>query len=246
MLMPAHLVSIAHLESLRGISLNPDGSLRIGAMTRHAELASSAMVQKGWPMLARMASQLANPQVRNQGTLGGNLCYADPTTDPPACLLALEAEICIAAGHGERRVPMADFIVDYYTTALQDGELLTAIMVPSMPVDASANYTRFLKTAAEHRPLANVSAVARTQRGSCIEARIAVGAAIAVPARMARAEEFLRGRSLSVDTVAQAADLIASEVDPISDSRGDAAYRRDMIRVIARRNLSALFALPTE
>ena len=246
MLMPAHLVSISHLRELQGVELAPDGSLRIGALARHAEIASSALVQRGWPMLARMAAQLANPQVRNQGTLGGNLCYADPSTDPPACLMALGAQVCIATRDGERRVPMADFVVDYYTTALQEGELLASIVVPALPVDARAHYTRFLRTAAEHRPLANISVVLRTQGGKCTAASIAVGAAVAVPARVARAEDFLLGRTLSAEAVAQAADIIASDINPISDARGDAGYRRDMVRVIARRNLSALSGLTQE
>ena len=96
MLTPSHIVSIARLDALRGISFDAREGLRIGALSRHCDVARSPLVQQHYPMLAAMAAQVANPQVRHQGTIGGNLCYADPATDPPSCLLALDARVTLA------------------------------------------------------------------------------------------------------------------------------------------------------
>ena len=246
MLMPSHLLSLARLAPLRGIDHDARQGLRIGALALHAEVAAHPLVRRHAPMLAAMAAQVANPQVRNQGTLGGNLCYADPATDPPTCLLALDARVRLASHRGTRELPLADFIVDYYTTALEPDELVQDILVPPQPDDARGRYARFLRTAAEHRPMVSVAARVRREGAACSEARIVVGAATPVPARPARAEACLAGRVVTADLVAEAADLAAADLDPIDDLRGSADYRRAMVRVQVRRTLAALFDLPTE
>lgn len=246
MLTPSHLVSLGRLAPLRGIHMDTQGWLRIGALTLHAELAASPLVARHWPMLASMAGRVANPQVRNQGTLGGNLCYADPSTDPPGCLMALDAQVVLASRRGERLLPMTEFLVDYYTTALEPDELVTEIRVPPLPADARGLYARFRRTAAEHRPLASVALVLRVQGQTCVEARIAVGASTPIPLRLPRAEAFLAGQALTADRLAQAADMVASDIQPVSDARGSADFRRDMVRVVARRNLARLAGLASE
>ena len=107
--------------SLRGITYDDKLGLRIGALTLHSELARSPLVRTHFPMLADMASRLANPQVRNQGTIGGNLCYADPATDPPSCLMALDAEVVLSSAKGSRILKIEDFVLDYFVTALGRG-----------------------------------------------------------------------------------------------------------------------------
>ena len=246
MLTPTHLVSLGRLQHLRGIALDAPGGLRIGALTPHAEVAASPLVRERWPMLASMASRVANPQVRNQGTIGGNLCYADPSTDPPGCLLALDAQVVLASARGERVLAMPDFLVDYYTTALEPDELLSEIRVPAMAADATGRYARFLRTAAEHRPLVSVALVARRQGAVCTEARIAVGASTPIPVRLPRAEAFLAGKTVTPEVAAEAAAIAAADIDPVSDARGDADFRRAMVRVVAQRNIAGLFGLPEE
>lgn len=246
MLRPSHLVSLARLASLQGIDFDARCGLRIGALALHAEVAVHPLVRQHAPMLAAMAAQVANPQVRNQGTLGGNLCYADPATDPPTCLLALDASVRLASRRGTRELPLADFIVDYYTTALEPDELVQDIVVPPQPANASGRYARFLRTAAEHRPMASVAARVRRDAAVCTEARIVVGAAAPVPVRLARAEACLTGRAVTLDLVAEAADAAATDIDPIDDLRASADYRRAMVRVQLRRTLAALFDLPME
>lgn len=246
MLSPARLVSIGHLEALRGIDFDAKQGLRIGALTRHAELAADPAVQAHYPMLASMAARVANPQVRNQGTLGGNLCYADPATDPPGCLMALDARVVIRGPEGDRRLPIEDFLVDYYTTALAPGELITEIRLPPPAEGDRGHYARHLRTAAEHRPLVSVAAWVRPGDNGCAAARLVVGASTVVPTRVPRAEALLMDKPMSEATLTEAAELIAGDISPISDARGSAEYRREMVRVIARRSLAHLFALPLE
>jgi len=243
MLAPTHLVSLARIGALRGIDFDPRNGLRIGALSRHSDVANSAIVQKHYPVLASMASRVANPQVRNQGTIGGNLCYADPSTDPPGCLMALDAQVVLGSARGERVLSIEEFLVDYYVTALEADEMVVEIRVPPLAADTDGVYTRFLRTAAEHRPLASVALVAQRDGRLCREARLSVGASTPIPMRPRRAEAFLEDRVVTPEVVAEVADIVAADIEPVSDARGSAEFRRDMVRVVARRTVAALFGL---
>ncbi len=245
MLTPTHVVSVARIDALRGISFNPQQGLRIGALSRHCDVARSPLIQQHYPMLAAMAAQVANPQVRHQGTIGGNLCYADPATDPPSCLMALGAQVVLASARGERVLGMEEFLVDYYVTAIEPDEVVLEIRVPVPTADASGMYTRFLRTAAEHRPLVNVALSTRRSGMQCHEARLVVGASTPIPARLARAESFLDGKTITLDIAAEAADIVAADILAMSDSRGSEEFRRDMVRVVAKRTIANLFDLAT-
>lgn len=243
MLAPTHLISVAKIEALRGIRFDAQVGLRIGALERHSDVARSALVQQHAPVLASMAARVANPQVRNQGTLGGNLCYADPSTDPPGCLMALDAQVVLGSVRGERVLSIEEFLVDYYVTALEPDEIVVEIRVPPLPAGTEGVYTRFLRTAAEHRPLASVALVARREGTLCRQARIAVGASVPVPARLRRAEAFLEGRTVTPAVAAEVADMVTQDIEPVSDLRGSADYRREMVRAVTRRTVAELFGL---
>jgi carbon-monoxide dehydrogenase medium subunit len=242
MVSPTHVISLRNIRELRGIIYERTLGLRIGALTRHSELAGSALARTHFPMLADMASRLANPQVRNQGTIGGNLCYADPATDPPSCLMALGAEVVLSSAKGQRVLKIEDFVLDYFVTALGADELVSEIRVP--PSSFNAGYhARFLRTAAEHRPLVNLAVTMKRNGDLCEEVRLVAGASTAKPTRLKQAENYLKGKSVNPRIAAEAADIGASEIDPISDIRGDGEFRRDMLRVVARRTISQLFGL---
>src|SRR5690606_38835570 len=196
------------------------------------------------PVLASMAARVANPQVRNQGTIGGNLCYADPSTDPPGCLMALNAQVVLGSARGERVLSLEALLVDYYVTALEPDEIVLEIRVPPLAAGTEGVYSRFLRTAAEHRPLASVALVARREGALCREARIAVGASTPIPTRLRRAEAFLEGRSITPEVAVEAADMVAEDIEPVSDLRGSADFRRGMVRAVARRTVAELFGLP--
>ncbi len=243
MLNPTHVVSLARIDALRGISFDAGKGLRIGALSRHCDVAASSVVQQHFPMLASMAARLANPQVRNQGTIGGNLCYGDPATDPPGCLMALDAQVVLANARSERVLSIEEFLVDYYVTAIEPDEVVIELRIPVPALDASGSYVRFLRTAAEHRPLVNVSLLARHSGAQCHSARLVVGASVPVSRRVNRAEEFLAGKTMTTEVAQEAADIVAADIEPLSDSRGSADYRRDMVRVVTRRTIAGLFGL---
>jgi carbon-monoxide dehydrogenase medium subunit len=190
-----------------------------------------------------MAARLANPQVRNQGTIGGNLCYADPATDPPACLLALGARVVLASHRGTRELALEDFLVDYYETALGQDELLQEIRLPALPPGARGVYARFLRTAAEHRPLATVATVVQVEGDVCTRARIAVGAAVPVAQRLPSAEAELAGFAITRERIEHCAANAAATLSPLDDARGSAAYRQAMVRVQLLRSLGDAFGL---
>jgi carbon-monoxide dehydrogenase medium subunit len=241
---PRALISLAGLPELKGMNWDDAKGLRIGAFTLQDELARHAAVARHYPALAHLARHMANPQVRHQGTIGGNLCYGDPSTDPPTGLLVWDTEVEIANGQASRRLPLRDFLVDYFTTALAPDELLVAVHLPRPPADARSRYARHMRTAAEHRPLVAVATMARVGQGQCSELRLAVGASSVVPRRLSGAEAVLTGRAPTTALVAEAADTAAHELDALDDARGSAEFRRAMVRVTVRRELTALFELP--
>jgi len=240
MVTPTHVISLRNIRDLRGITYDNKTGLRIGALTLHAELARSPLARTHFPMLADMASRLANPQVRNQGTIGGNLSYADPATDPPSCLMALNADVVLSSARGNRILKVEDFVVDYYVTALEPDELVSEIRIPPSAFNAGY-HARFLRTAAEHRPLVNLAVSLNKQGDVCEDVRMVAGAATATPTRLRKTEELLRGQTFTQRVAADAAELAATEVDPISDIRGNADFRREMVRVVCRRTLEGLF-----
>ncbi len=243
MLSPISVISLGRLHELRRIDFDARNGLRIGAMARHCEIAASPWVRTHFPVLASMASRLANPQVRNQGTLGGNLCYADPSTDPPGCLLALGAQAVILGPAGERVLPFDAFLVDYFTTALEPDEILTEIRVPLSPPQTVATYVRHLRTAAEHRPLANVTLVVQRHQVTCIGASLVIGASTAIPMHLSRAESLLCGQTVTLNLAEEAADIAAKDMLAISDARGSADLRRTVVRGLVKRTIAETFGL---
>ena len=181
--------------------------------------------------------------MRNQGTIGGNLCYADPSTDPPGCLMALDASVVLGSTRGERVLSMEEFLVDYYTTAMQSDELLLEIRVPLQAPGTQGEYTRFLRTAAEHRPLVSVALVVQREGQICHQARLVVGASTPVPTRLRRAEDCLRGKTVNAQLAAQVAAIVAEDIQPVSDLRGSSEFRRAMVGVVTRRTVSMLFGI---
>ncbi len=246
LLGPCTLVTLARLDALHGISVDAQGQLHIGALSLHAQVAQSDIVRKHSPVLAHMASQVGNPQVRNQGTLGGNLCYADPATDPACCLLALDARIVLVSFRGKRELPLNEFLVDYFTTAIESDELVHEIIVPPSPASVRASYARFLRTPAEHRPMVSVAARVQVDQGVCTAATLVIGASVAVASRVKAAELCLAGQAPTLERIYEAAAKAAASITPLDDLRGSEAYRRQMVQVQVRRTLAQLFELNLE
>ena len=184
-----HLVDVKPIAELGGIAV-ADGSLRIGGAVTHRAIERSPMVAAGWPSLARMESRLANIRVRSVGTLGGNLSFADPHSDPATFLLAADARVVLGAGEERRAIPIGAFVRGPYETALGPGELLVAVEVPPVPAGSAMEHLRF---AFHERPAATVSCFVRVSNGRLEEARIAVGSVGIVPVRVPEGEGMLAG-----------------------------------------------------
>jgi aerobic carbon-monoxide dehydrogenase medium subunit len=249
MLNPKALVSLDKLADLRGISFDSNTGLHIGALSLHADVANHAAIRQHYPMLAHMAAHLANPQVRNQGTIGGNLCYADPATDPPGCLMALNANVVLQSSRRKRTLKIEDFLTDYYTTALESDELLVGVTIPPPIQNSVSHYTRFRRTAAEHRPILNISFHAlKSSRSEGIfvnDVRLVVAASTPMPTRLRQAEELLSTEPISEGLIESVAKLASEQANVMSDQRGSEDYRRQMIHVVTRRSLQTAFELST-
>jgi aerobic carbon-monoxide dehydrogenase medium subunit len=218
---PAVLIDIARARDLSGITVD-GGELVIGATTRHADLASSELVQAEAPLLAHAASLVGDPQIRHRGTIGGSLAHADPAADLPMALVALGGSVELTGPVGSRRVAADDFFTGFFETALADGELLTAVRVPRRP-GVPWGYQKFVRRANDW---AIVGAAA-------IGGRVALANMASVPMRARAAEEALAAGA----SPAQAAELAADGTSPGEDIHADREFRQHLARVLTRRAL---------
>jgi len=231
---PGVLVSLSGIPELVGITASKDGGLRIGAMTRHNDTAGSKQFRAGQCVVPAAAARIANQVVRNMGTMGGSISFADPAADYLPALVAAEASVEIAGPQGRRLVPIADFVIDWYTTALEPGELVTAILVPPALAGSIGLYEKLDRVAGDFA-IASVALVLTLEDGVCRAARIAVGGCGPSPVRLAEAEAGLVGRTLTDAGIATAGALLAAACDPVDDVRASAAYRRAVVpRLLAK------------
>jgi len=237
---PDRLVSLHRIPALTEVGAER-GVLEIGAMTTLAVLARHGAVRSGWPLLAQATGRVATPAIRSTATLGGNLCYAEAASDPAPALLCLDAQVRVADGVGERVVPIAELFTGFYETAVASGEILTGVRVPAPPAAARSDYVKFCPRSAEDKPLVGVAALFTTDAGQRVETiRIGLGGAAPTPVRARGAERVVQGQILTDAVAREAAEVAASEAEPLSDLMGSADYRREMIRVWLRRLLTGL------
>lgn len=225
---PDVLVDLAGLDELKTIGFSANGLLQIGAMVTYTQLVGSSEVDVARPILAEVAATIGDVQVRNRGTIGGNVCVSDPTNHLPPLLVVLGATFTIRGAGGERTVPAEDFFLGVYLTAVGEGELLTAIEVPpsSGAGDGFAGVT-----IGKHGTYV-VNAAASISNGG---ARIAIGCVAAAPVRATTMEDRLAGGDFSDDAVHTAAEGLGASLDPPSDVHGSADYRRHLAEVSAVR-----------
>jgi carbon-monoxide dehydrogenase medium subunit len=217
--------------------VDEDGTLHVGATATHRLVERSPMVRTGWPVLAEVEGTLANLRVRAQGTLGGNLCFADPHSDPATWLLAADALVVLAAGDARRTLPVGEFLVGPWQTALGPGELLVAVEVPALPARSGMAHLRF---ATHERPTATVSCLVRVADGAVAEARIAVGSVGERHVRAGDAEALLVGLDAArpdEEALDAAGRLTAEVAQADTDSNGSAEYKTDLVRVLTGRAL---------
>jgi carbon-monoxide dehydrogenase medium subunit len=240
LVQPRCLVSLRDVQGLGGIEAT-NGSLRLGALVTHREVEVSPLVRPRLPVLAETFRRVATVRVRHMATVGGALAHGDPNQDPPVTLLALGARVEIRGARGSRELPLGEFFRDYYETALEPGEVVTAVTVPSaLPAASGAAFLKFLpRTADDYATVAAAAIVILEPDGErCREARIALGSVGVTPLRVGAAEALLSGQRLGESLLQAAGEAAKGAVDPLSDHRGSAAYKREMTAVMVKRALT--------
>jgi aerobic carbon-monoxide dehydrogenase medium subunit len=230
---PSTLVDVSRIDALRGVRDDGD-AIVIGAMTTHDTLVRDPLVLQHAPLLAQAAATVGDRQVRHLGTFGGSLSHADPAGDLPAVALALDASMQVVGRGASRAVAAGDFFVDYLTTALEPGELLTEIRIPKLGEGWATHYEKFNRVA-QAWAIVGVAAAVRRSNGSIAEARIGLTNMGSTPLRARAAEEALAGSDAAPDAVRAAADHAAEGTHAPSDLSGAADYREHLARVLTRR-----------
>lgn len=230
-----HLVDLKTIPGLRDLALQGE-ALVIGPLATHRQLERSAVLRRHLPVLAELEAGIANTRVRAAGTLGGNLCFAEPHSDPATFLTAWGASLVLTSAAGQREVPVEDFFLDVLSTAREPAEILTAVQLPLRPPPVHSSYQRFRL---HERPTATVAAVLELADGVITGARLAIGGVSPVPRRAAEAEAVLLDQRPGGDVFASAADEAGRAADPVDDIYGSSEYKRHLVGVLTRRALNA-------
>lgn len=234
---PAFLVDLNRISGLAYI--NEDGGfLKIGGLTREADIELSPLVRRKYPLLFDTAGVIADPQVRNLATVGGNLAHGDPANDHPAAMMALGAQIVATGKKGERVIPVENFFVSLFTTALEPGEILTEIRIPIPPPRSGGTYLKVERKVGDFATAAVAAQVTLDDKGAIAKAGIALTNAGPTPIKARKAEDFLRGKKPDAATIAQAAQHAADDAQPSSDLRGPAEYKKGLIKELAKRAIT--------
>jgi aerobic carbon-monoxide dehydrogenase medium subunit len=233
---PEIVIDLGRIESLRGVRDDGD-AIVIGAMTTHADVLTNPLVRENAFVIIKAAEQLADPQVRHRGTFGGALAHADPAGDLGAPCLALDAEFVIAGPGGTRTVAAEDFFVDLFTTAIEEGEILTEVRIPKRP-GWGAHYEKFVRVAHQW-PIVAVAAAVKVDGNTISEARVGLTNMGSTPLRARSVEAALVGRPATDEAVRAAAASAGDGTNPPSDLNGDADYRRHLATVLTRRAVLA-------
>jgi carbon-monoxide dehydrogenase medium subunit len=232
----AHLVDIGRIPGLEYVK-EEGGFLKIGAMTRQATLQGSELIRTRYPILADAVPLIADPLVRNRGTVGGNLANGDPANDQPAIMLALGASFVARGTGGERIIAANQFYTALYTTALKPDEILTEIRIPVPPPRSAGAYVKLKRKTGDFAVAAAAVQVTLDGKGAFARAGIGLTNAGPVPLEAADAAKYLLGKPAEEKTIAEAAKMAAAKSTPSADVRGSVEYKREMARVLTARAL---------
>jgi aerobic carbon-monoxide dehydrogenase medium subunit len=234
---PGFLIDINRISGLSYVK-EEGGYLKIGGLTREAELEDSPLVRSKYPILLDTAHVIADPQVRNMATVGGNLAHGDPANDHPATMVALGAQVIATGPKGERVIPIEDFFVSLFATALQHEEILTEIRIPVPPARSGGAYFKLERKVGDFATAAVAAQLTLDEKGVCQEVGIGLTNVGPTPVKARKAEEFLRGKDSDESNIAQAAQLAADESTPSPDLRGPVEYKKGLVKELAKRALT--------
>lgn len=234
---PSHLIDLAHVPNLSYIK-EEDNHVKIGAMTKEVEAEDSELLISKYHIFSDVTKLIADPQVRNFGTLGGNLAHGDAANDHPAVMLALGASVTITGQQGSRDVSLDDFFYGFYTTACQHGEILTEIKFPAATGRFGSAYYKSERKVGDYATAGVAAVIGLDANGVCNRAGIGLTNVSATPMRVSRAEQVLLGSTVSDDVIAQAAKMASEDCSPSDDLRGDEDYKRHLVGVLTKRMIN--------
>jgi carbon-monoxide dehydrogenase medium subunit len=234
---PAYLVDINRISGLSYIK-EEGGHLKIGALTRESDVESSDLIRAKYPIILDTAHVIADPQVRNMATVAGNLAHGDPANDHPATMLALGARVVATGPKGERVIPIEEFFVSLFTTALQADEIVTEIRIPMPPAPSGGAYLKLERKVGDFATAGVAAQVTLDEKGGCQKVGIGLTNVGPTPLKAGQAENFLRGKKADQSNIGQAAALAAADAQPSSDLRGPAEYKKGLVKELTRRALT--------
>ena len=232
------IIDLKHIKQLREIELTVEGELKIGALTTLREIIDSQLIRSYAPVLVQTAQLTATPQVRNLGTIGGNIASGLAAADLATALIALNAHVLVATNSGEVRMPLNDFLGDTKVISQQETRIISAVILSG--ARGHASYQKLMVRNAADVPLANVAIWTQTDSGQVTAVRIAAGNCAGRPARLMEAETLLRGQIITPEAIQRTALTATETVQQTGDSRASEAYRRRMVGVLTRRALTQL------
>jgi len=235
---PEEIVMIGHLEELQPGIKEEGNSIFINSMTTHDMVNHNELIMKYLPILSQAAGAIADQQIRNRGTIGGNVAHGDPSTNMSAALLALNAKVVAQGKDGVREIPIDDFFLDLFTTALEHGEIITGFRIEK-PVNSKQKFMKISRSDTAF-PLAFVAVNVQISGGVVSNARFGLGVAGPMPLRAVEAEEYIKGKKLDEKTIKETAEIATKDLDPPGDVHASPEYRKNLLRVLMKRCLSSL------
>lgn len=242
LISPFYLIDIKGISDLDFIKFDGKKGLRMGALTTHRAIEKSPLIREKYNVLSEMEKSVASVQTRNWGTIGGNLCSADPIGDAAPSLIALNAKLKIVSSRGERMIPLEEFFTDYFTTILEPDEILTEIQLRPPVAHTGVVYMKFSTIEAGIKIVStSLSMILDSDKVTCRDARIVMSAVAPVPFNARKAGELLIGKKINDDLIAEAAQLASEETNPTSDVHASAEFRREIAKVLVRRAIKEAF-----
>ena len=236
MIAPEYLLDIKHVKELDYIKFDAKDGLRIGATTTHRSIEKSDVIKKNYPVMVSMENKLASIQVRNWGTIGGNLAHADSAGDPAPVLIVLKAEVKVGNAKGERTVALDEFFVDYFETVM-DHELVLEVHVPAPEPKSGAAYQKFNLLESDMGIVAAAASVTLNADGTCKDVRVVLGNAGPIPKRVNRIEDLLKGKAYNEALFAEAGTIASEDCEPVADIHASEEHRRHVLGVLTKRML---------
>lgn len=235
---PEEIVMISHLDEIQPGIKEEGNSIFINSMTTHDMISNNELVRKYLPVLSQAAGAIADQQIRNRGTIGGNVAHSDSSTNMPAALLVLNAKVLVQGKDDVREISIDDFFLDMFTTALERGEIITGFRIEK-PVNSKQKFMKIAKSDTAF-PLAFVAANIQESTGVVSNARFGLGVAGPMPLRAVNAEEYIKGKKLNEKTINETAEIATKDLDPPGDVHASPEYRKNLLKVLMKRCLSSL------